>query len=250
MANSTDHTRAPPHLTSQSRSDSEPTLQALTPNTELSGQLRDRGKRQASDPPQDSGYSKEQYKKDAVLIQHVAMLMKEEGRLSHLQPTTQQADRDIANGICFLMDRSTYARHLDQAKQIVAEQTSFIQDPNAWRVFCACFQGRPTGKVTPEPGDDNPNRSLKDTRAASLDLSGRPSESPPFSCKTHMTAKTYPTLWLRISPLYREEREYALGEDDDYSDPEEWDIWHSRLNRHWLSESLKDRLQWLEDDNQ
>ena len=84
MANSTDHTRAPPHLTSQSRSDSEPTLQALTPNTELSGQLRDREKRQASDPPQDPGYSKEQYKRDAILIQHIVILIKEEGKLFYL----------------------------------------------------------------------------------------------------------------------------------------------------------------------
>ena len=53
MANSMDHTRAPPHLTSQSCSDSELTSQALTPNTESSGQLRDRGKQQVSDPPQD-----------------------------------------------------------------------------------------------------------------------------------------------------------------------------------------------------
>ena len=215
MANSTDHTRAPPHLTSQSCSDSKPTSQALTLNTELSGQLGDRGKRQASDPPQDPGYSKEQYKRDAVLIQHIAMLIKEEERLSHLQPTTQQADRDMANGICFLMDRSTYARHLDRAKRIVAEQTSSTQDPNAWQVFCAHFQGGPTGKVTPEPGDDNPNRSPKDTSAALLDRPGRPPESPPFGHKTHTTVKTYPTPRLHISPLYGEEREYASGEDDD-----------------------------------
>ena len=119
MANSMDHTRAPPHLTSQSHSDSEPTLQALTPNTESSGQLGDRGKRQESNPPQDPRYSKEQYKRDVVLIQHVAMLMKEEGRLSHLQPTTQQTNQNMANSIYFLIDRSTYTRYLNQAKQIV-----------------------------------------------------------------------------------------------------------------------------------
>ena len=130
------------------------------------------------------------------------------------------------------------------------KQTSSTQDPNAWRVFCARFQEGPIGKVTPEPGDDNPNRSPKDTRATSLDLPGRPPESPPFGRKTHTTAKTYPTPRLRISPLYGEEREYALGEDNDYSDLEEWDIRHSRLNRHQSSKSLEDRLRRLEDDNQ
>ena len=250
MANSTDRTRASPYTTSQSRSNSEPTSQALTPNTELSGQLGDRGKRQASDPPQDPGYSKEQYKRDAALIQHVAMLMKEEGRLPHLQPTTQQADRDMANSVCFLMDKNTYARHLDRAKRIVAEQTSSTQDSNAWRVFCTRFRGGPTGRVTPEPGDDNPDRSLKDPSAASLDPSGRLPESPPIGCKTHTMVRTYPTPQLRISPLYGEEREYAPGEDDDYSDPEEWDIRYSRLNRHRSNESLEGRLRRLEDDSQ
>src|SRR5438876_9169288 len=104
MANSMDHTRVPPYLTFQSYSNSKPTSQTLTPNTELSGQLGDRGKWQASDSPQDPRYSKEQYKRDTVLIQHVAILMKKEGKLSHLQPTTQQADRDMANSICFLID--------------------------------------------------------------------------------------------------------------------------------------------------
>ena len=59
MANSIDCTRVPPHLTSQSHSDSELTSQALTPNTESSGQLEDREKWQVNNSPQDLGYSKE-----------------------------------------------------------------------------------------------------------------------------------------------------------------------------------------------
>ena len=167
MANNTDHTQAPLYLNSQSHSDSEPTSQALIPKTESSGQLGDRGKRQASDPPQDPGYSKEQYKRDIVLIQHVAMLMKEEKRLFHLQPTTQQADRDMSNGVFFLMDQNTYNRYLERAQRIVAEQASPIQDSHTWRIFCIRFRGGPTGKTIPETDMDG------------LDTVWRIPESPP-----------------------------------------------------------------------
>ena len=88
MASGTDRSRAPSHPVLQSRSNSEPTPQTPTPNMESSGQLGDRGKQRPNDSPQDTGYSKEQYKRDVVLIQHIAIVTKEEGVLSHLQSIT------------------------------------------------------------------------------------------------------------------------------------------------------------------
>src|SRR5947208_16811841 len=120
MASGMDHSRAPSHPVLQSRSNSEPMSQTPTPNMESSGQLRDRGKRRQNDSSQDTGYSKEQYKRDAVLIQHIPRLTKEEKVLPHLQSITQQADRDMSDAVCFLMDKNTYDRYLERAQQIVA----------------------------------------------------------------------------------------------------------------------------------
>src|SRR5256886_2274660 len=147
MASGTDRSRAPSHPVLQSRSNSEPRSQTPTPNTEFSGQLGDRGKRRPNDSLQDTGYSKEQYKRDAVLIQHITRVTKEEGVLPHLQSITQQVDRDMSNAVCFLMDKNTYDRYLEQVQRIVAEQASPIQDSHTWRTFCIHFRGGPTGKT-------------------------------------------------------------------------------------------------------
>jgi len=116
MASGTDRNRALSHPVFQSRSNSEPTSQTPMPNMESSGQLGDRGKRRPNDSSQDTGYSKEQYKRDAVLIQHITRLTKEEGVLPHLQSITQQVDRDMSDAVCFLMDKNTYDRYLERAQ--------------------------------------------------------------------------------------------------------------------------------------
>src|SRR5436305_2094727 len=204
-----DCSRAPSHPVLQSRSNSEPTSQTPTSNTEFSGQLGDRGKRRPNDSPQDTGYSKEQYKRDAVLIQHITRLTKEEGVLPHLQSITQQADRDMSDAVCFLMDKNTYDRYLEQAQRIVAEQASPIQDSHTWRIFCIRFRGRPTGKTIPETDMDG------------LDTVRRIPESPPVRHRTHMFTRPFPTLRLHISPPYGEEHEYIPEEDDENLNPEE-----------------------------
>ena len=237
IVNSMDCTRAPPHPILQSRSNSEPASQTPTPNTESSGQPGDRGNRRLNDSLQDTGYSKEQYKRDAVLIQHVTILTKEEGVPPHLQSNTQQVDQNMANGVCFLMDKNTYDRYLERAQRIVAEQASPTQDSNTWRVFCTHFRGGPTGKTIPETEMDDP------------DPPQRIPESPPTRHRTHILTRPYITPRLRISPSYGEEREYIPGEDDENMNLEEWERYPLKLKHHQSNETLGDRLRRLEDDN-
>ena len=96
-----------------------------------------------------------------MLIQYVTTLTKEEGVPLHLQLITQQIDRDMANGVCFLMDKNTYDRYLEWAQRIVAEQASPTQDSNTWRAFCIHFRGGPTGKTIPENETDSPDPSQR-----------------------------------------------------------------------------------------
>src|SRR5947199_6502787 len=207
------------------------------PNTEFSGQPGDRGKRRLNDSLQDTGYSKEQYKRDAVLIQHIATLTKEEGVLPHLQSITQQVDRDMSNGVCFLMDKNTYDRYLEWVQRIVAEQANPTQDSNTWRTFCIRFRGGLMGKTIPE------------TEMDGLDPLWRVPESPLVRYRTHMSAQPYSTLRLHISPSCGEEHDYIPGEDDENSNPEEWERHPQKLKHYQSNKTLGDRLRRLEDDN-
>ena len=91
---------------------------------------RDKGKNRVSKLPQDTGYSKEQYKRDAVLIRLIAMMIRQ-GTMLHLQGTTRQSNKDMANGICYLMDKTTYDKCMDKARKMVTEQASSTHDSEA-----------------------------------------------------------------------------------------------------------------------
>ena len=140
--------------------------------------------------------------------------------LPHLQSITQQVDRDMSNGVCFLIDKNMYDRYLEWVQRIVAEQANPTQDSNTWRTFCIRFQGGPMGKTIPE------------TEIDGLDPLWRVPESPPVRYRTHMSARPYSTPQLRISPSCGEEHDYIPGEDDENSNPEEWER-HPQKLKHY-----------------
>ena len=49
----------------------------------------------------------------------------------HLQGTIWQSDKDMANGICYLIDKTTYNKCMDKARKIVTEQASSTHDSEA-----------------------------------------------------------------------------------------------------------------------
>ena len=119
----------------------------------------------------------------------------------------------------------------------MAEQANPTQDSNTWRTFCIHFRGGPTGKT------------ISKTEMDGLDPLWRVPESPPVRYRTHMSARPYSTLRLHISPSCGEEHDYISEEDDENSNPEEWERHPQKLKCYQSNETLGDRLRWLEDNN-
>ena len=144
----------------------------------------------------------------------------------------------MANGVCFLIDKNTYNRYLERVQWIVAEQASPTQDSNTWQAFCTRFRGGPIGKTILENETDSP------------DPSQRIPESPPARYRILRLSRPYPTPQLHISLSYGEKHEYIPREDNEDLNQEEWEKHPQRPRHYQLNEMLRDRLRWLEDDNQ
>ena len=93
-------------------------------------------------------------------------------------------------------------------------------------------------------------KTISETDMDGLNAMRRVPESPPVRYRTYISAQLYFTPQLHISPSYREEYDYIPGEDDENSNPEEWERHPQKLKCYQSNETLGDRLRWLEDDNQ
>ena len=109
-------------------------------------------------------------------------------------------DKDIANGICYLMDKTTYDKCMDKARKTVTERASSTHDSEAWKVFCTCFREGPTARATPELDKEHQEYSLwkrlrVDRMTAQLDPGGQ-TEQPLFGNRDYRK----PTPSTRFHP--------------------------------------------------
>ena len=68
----------------------------------------------------------------------------------YLQGITWQLDKDIANSICYLIDKTTYDKYMDKARKMVTERASSTYDLEVWKVFCTYFREGPIARAIPK----------------------------------------------------------------------------------------------------
>ena len=161
----------------------------------------------------------------------------------------------MANGICYLIDKTTYDKCINKARKIVTEWASVTHDSEAWKVFCACFQEGPTARATSELDEEHQKYSLwkklwVDQTTAQLDPRGQ-TEQPLFGNRDYRkptpSTRFHPTLQLQLSLLLSEKWEHTSDEDEE--DIEEQGQPDMRPGYCQRSDAIEERLQWLKEEN-
>ena len=64
------------------------------------------------------------------MIRLIAIMIRQ-GIMLYLQGTTWQLDKDMANGICYLIDKTMYNKYMDKARKMVTERASSTHNSEA-----------------------------------------------------------------------------------------------------------------------